>query len=40
LTGLQKLIAARKLLLDRLPSEIKDKDIEDERPFLKTFVLI
>ena len=35
MTGLHKLTAARKLLLNRLLSEIKDEYIDDERPFLK-----
>ena len=35
MTGLHKLTAARKLLLYRLLSEIKDEYIDDERPFLK-----
>jgi len=35
LTGLDKLKAARKLLLNNLLSEIKDEFIDDERPFLK-----
>ena len=35
MTGLDKLTAARKLLLDELLSEIKDEYIDDERPFLK-----
>jgi hypothetical protein len=35
LTGFEKLLAARKILLGRLLSEIKDEYIDDERPFLK-----
>ena len=35
MTGLDKLTAARKLLLNKLLSEIKDEYIDDERPFLK-----
>ena len=35
MTGLDKLKAARKLLLNELLSEIKDEYIDDERPFLK-----
>ena len=35
MTGLDKLTAARKLLLNELLSEIKDECIDDEHPFLK-----
>ena len=35
MTGIHKIRVARKLLLDRLLSEIKDEYIDDERPFLK-----
>ena len=35
MTGIYKIRVARKLLLDRLLSEIKDEYIDDERPFLK-----
>ncbi len=35
MTALDKLAAARKILLNELLSEIKDEFIDDERPFLK-----
>ena len=35
MSGLDKLYVARKLLLKKLLTEIKDEYIDDERPFLK-----